>query len=942
MKEPATVMPGRTRLAGLLLPVVPLLLLAAFCFARLVVEPGGLIVDGRRPSVDYANRGDPRPVGNDLIFLFLPHHWSIGDRLARFGHWPVWDARGFGGRPLIGNPQAGMFYPPVWAAWWVQAPAALGWLTIGHLIWGALGVYVLMRALGQGRWAATVAAGVYQASPLLLAQTFEGHYPHVWAVCWYPWAFWAFLAFRKRRAQGLVLLPPILALTYLTGHPQEWFLLVLALSIWVLVDGAGSLRMIGTETPPIREASGPATGGVGRPAPSAFALSGVKRPAPSAFALSGVKRPAPSAFALSGVKRPAPSAFAKAAGWFAILVLTIGVAAVDVVPQWMVRPWLRRNHEPGVDVGIPRRYHLVGLNGFQLLSPTALGGPSDYIGDDNYWETVFSIGLVPLTLAVLAAARYPDRRLIRGWLVLAGLSVAFACGQSLGLYSLVYTSVPGMRWFRVPARSLFLANLAGAVLAGLGLETLRIRMAAASAWRAFARRFAVAAVVVVSLLLLIQFGRVPGGPAGGSRDGLSHRSLPRLMLTTRREAIDAPAKPPPSGRTALAASRVLRDGGFWLAMGGMLLLSAWGCRPVEDRGRRSLASLFGLVALVELGWGGFSLIQVAPAGQFMGRDPVSDALSIKTSAGHDMQPVRIKARDSFYGDLLSSVHGIQKTNVDDAFQIDHASVLYETLYPVASRARPMAERLLTASGKESWRRIRQAVFDRMSVTHIVSDRVESDPVWPVSTEGSWDGLRFVIQRNPTAMPRAYVVPRATILPDHGGVVLTSLPDFDPHASVIMNADPLGSLPTGPRQPFTAAEWISSDPDRPALRVTTELPGLLVVADTWMPGWTVTVDGRPAPVLRGNHAQRVIPLREPGRHSIKMKYQPPGLVIGRAMSALAVAVWALIAGFFAWTRVRRQGGSGRGHLLRGPHRGEPGETLRCQDLLGTAGGATTFR
>ena len=45
---------------------------------------------------------------------------------------------------------------------------------------------------------------------------------------------------------------------------------------------------------------------------------------------------------------------------------------------------------------IPRRYHLHALNAFQLLSPDALGGPADYFGDDNYWETVFAIGLVPL------------------------------------------------------------------------------------------------------------------------------------------------------------------------------------------------------------------------------------------------------------------------------------------------------------------------------------------------------------------------------------------------------------------------------------------------------------------------------------------------------------------------------------------------------------------
>ncbi len=167
MKEPTIVTPGRPRLAGPLLPVATLLTLAAACFAGLVVEPSGLIVNGRRPSIDYANRGDPRPVGNDLVFLFLPHHESIARRIAQFGHWPAWDARGFGGRPMAGNPQAGMAYPPVWIAWWLRAPAVLGWLTVAHLLWGGLGTYVLLRSMGAGRWAATVAAGIYQASPYL-------------------------------------------------------------------------------------------------------------------------------------------------------------------------------------------------------------------------------------------------------------------------------------------------------------------------------------------------------------------------------------------------------------------------------------------------------------------------------------------------------------------------------------------------------------------------------------------------------------------------------------------------------------------------------------------------------------------------------------------------------------------------------------------------------
>ncbi len=814
MKEPPIVPLGRLRIAGSLLPVITLLALAAACFARLAANPSGLIVNGQRPSVDYANRGDPRPVGNDLVFLFLPHHESVARRIERFGHWPLWDARGFGGRPMAGNPQAGMAYPPVWIAWWLRTPSALGWLTVAHLLWGGMGAYVLLRSMGAGRWAATVAAGVYQASPYLLAHTFEGHYPHVWAACWYPWAFWAYGQHRAGRARGY-LLAPILALTYLTGHPQEWLLLVMALTGWAVVDGQHAWRSIG----------------------------------------------------------PRRSAF-RVLAWLGLLGLSVGMAGIDVTPHCFVRPWLRRNHDPGLEVGSPRRYHLGGLNAFQLLSPTALGGPADYIGDDNYWETVCSIGLAPLVLALIGAMRHPDRRLVSGWIALAALAVVFACGRALGLYSLCYAIIPGFDLMRVPARSLFLANLAGAVLAGLGVQTLQARMAGVVAWRRAAWRLGAVGLIAIGALLAIERGRTPE---------LEH--VPAKSMTSE----PAPLAPPHSGRTTRAAKRILGDARNWTAIGGMVVLLAVGCRPVAVGRRRVVAGLIGLVGLGELGWYGSSLIRIAPAEQFVGADPVSVALA-RVGA---VPPARIKARDSFYGDLRASIHGIEKTNVNDAFQLDRPARLYETLYPVASRVRPMAERMMSRQAKDAWRRIRQAVFDRMSVEFLVSDRIESDPPWPVAAEGEWDGSRFVIQRNAMAMPRAYVVPRAIVLPDHPDVVLSSVAGLDPRESVVMTFDPLAGRDAGVREPFRAVEWTSNDPDRPALLVTTRAPGLLVVADTWMPGWTATVDGRPVPVLRGNYAQRVITLPEPGRHEIILEYHPPGLILGCLISLGSVLAWAIL-------------------------------------------------
>jgi len=859
-------------------PALAVVVLALVCFARLVALPSGLIVDGRRPSVDHANLGEPRPIGNDLTFLFLPHHLSITRVISQYGHLPLWDARGFGGRPLVGNPQGGIFYPPVWAVWWSGSYSALGWLTIGHLLWGSLGVYILMRSAAQGRLAATVAAAVYQASPLLLAQVFEGHYPHVWAACWYPWAFWCYAQARAGRTLGLVLLALVLALTYLAGHPQEWLLLVVALSAWCLADAAICWR-----AQCLRWAAGKLLVGAG------------------------------------------------------VLAFSVGLAAVDVTPQLAVRPWLL--HGQGLTSGdaIPRRYHLGLLNGFQLLSPSALGGPADYFGNDNYWETVFSIGFVPFFLAVVAVLRHPERRLVRGWLVLVGLAVWFACGPHLGFYTVLYHVVPGMSWFRVPARSLFLANLGAAVLAGLGMQTLISVMGSPSAWR----RFALGAALVLAILLAALC------------------------------AIDRAIGADPDSRTVRAARRVIHDDGFRLTLGAMAAILLIGSfrssktsrsaptpgpphpsplpggargesgkrrgffssrRPVGERvaeGRvrglpvgQSNQSLFesalivseksrfssrypklasgliGLLAIAELGFHGHSLIQVAPASQFLGSDPVSESLHRLRSDRPSSGMLRIKVRDSFYGDLRAIDQGFEKTNVNDVFQLDHAARLYETLYPVASRRRRVRDQPMNQAVQEFQREVRQAVFDRMSVEYLVSDRVENDPGWPVAAEGSSNGSHFVIERNPSALPRAYVVPHAAIVHEGEPFTPAHFRRSDPHVSVVMNVDPLRELPPGPRQPFTRAEWKSTDPDHPVLVVTTDFPGLLVVTDTWMPGWTAKVDGATAPILRGNHAQRVVPLPRPGQHSIALDYRPPGFAAGCVVTACSAVAWVIACGFVA--------------------------------------------
>ncbi len=781
-----------------LLVLMALVVMAGVVFARLAREPRAILVDGRRPSIDRADRSAARPIGNDQTFFLLPHHLSISRHVVDHGRPPLWDSRGFGGRPLVGNPQSGFFYPPTWLAWWTRSPGAYGWLTVAHLIWGGFGVYQLSRFLGRSRWAATVAGCVYEASPFLLAHVAEGHLPHVWSASFYPWAFWAFARALRHDPRGLLVLSIVLAGSFLAGHPQEWLLLMIALCAWGGADLLARARSRGL----------------------------------------GVS-----------LRGSAPL--------FASLALSVGLSAIDLVPQLAVRPWLKSDRSaPGFQP--PAHYFLRPLNLFHLIDPTALGGPADYFGDDNYWETVCSIGLSPLVLLAVAVVYAPDRRQVRGWLAVMGFSLWFAGGKGLGLYSLLSTVVPGVGLVRAPARALFLANLAASALVGMGLDQVVGRRVPRWRWRLLA----LGGMVMIGVVLVVE----------------PHRSW-------------------------LAVDRIVHEPRV------IVVVAALVCVILSARG-----GLMGILAVCELAWAGFAIMPVAPLEAFVSSHGVTETISARDRSD---APTRVKARDTAYGDLQALMDGVEKTNINDVFQLESPSRLYETTYEITSRPRPFARALPMYEPVAEFKAgIRQAVLDRMSVAALVSDRVEESCPWPIVDQAH--GL--VIWRNPIALPRAYVVPGAVVVEANPALVLSAFREHDPRHSVVMETDPFAGLPAGPRQGFKAAHWLPAASDRVVIEIETDAPGLLVVADTWMPGWTARVDGRPALIERGNLCQRVVALPRPGRHRIEMAYFPPGMALGGVVTVISGLIWATLwvatrsrpataRGFHASARGRPQGGGG---------------------------------
>ncbi|MGH2354509.1 MAG: YfhO family protein, partial [Chloroflexota bacterium] len=73
-----------------------------------------------------------------------------------------------------------------------------------------------------------------------------------------------------------------------------------------------------------------------------------------------------------------------------------------------------------------------------------------------------------------------------------------------------------------------------------------------------------------------------------------------------------------------------------------------------------------------------------------------------------------------------------------------------------------------------------------------------------------------------------------------------------------------------------------------VEIETEADGaaLLVVTDSYYPGWRATIDGRPAPVLRANLLFRGIPLPA-GAHRVRLWFDPLSVKLGFGLSVIAL-------------------------------------------------------
>lgn len=192
--------------------------------------------------------------------------------------------------------------------------------------------------------------------------------------------------------------------------------------------------------------------------------------------------------------------------------------------------------------------------------------------------------------------------------------------------------------------------------------------------------------------------------------------------------------------------------------------------------------------------------------------------------------------------------------------------------------------------------------------------VFSRPIGPTDFPANWFQTLRQVHAGPggavyeyaLAMPRAMLIGAWEVVPDTGRSVIDSV------TTVARNPAVFTWLTTDPGIPSGAADSVGSaaitkyglhavDVDVNATR-----PAVLRLSDLWYPDWKVTVDGKPAALLRADHALRAVAVPA-GAHKVEFRFASRSFTIGFWISVACTLVALLLLAANWWLQRRRKEG-----------------------------------
>ncbi|MBI2443358.1 MAG: YfhO family protein [Candidatus Levybacteria bacterium] len=186
---------------------------------------------------------------------------------------------------------------------------------------------------------------------------------------------------------------------------------------------------------------------------------------------------------------------------------------------------------------------------------------------------------------------------------------------------------------------------------------------------------------------------------------------------------------------------------------------------------------------------------------------------------------------------------------------------------------------------------RLRILDILSVKYIL-DRVEnasSEKTFPIERfKQAYNKNGWVIYENTKARPRAWLSASYVVTKTLKDFETTFFnPSFPYNNKVTLSED---SSKTLTLKQGDVSQFIDQ-PDKQLYKTTTDGDGLLVLAQTYYPGWQVFIDGEKSKLFRVNHALSGVFVPE-GEHVVALYYWPQSFVFGLATTIIGIAALLL--------------------------------------------------
>lgn len=141
------------------------------------------------------------------------------------------------------------------------------------------------------------------------------------------------------------------------------------------------------------------------------------------------------------------------------------------------------------------------------------------------------------------------------------------------------------------------------------------------------------------------------------------------------------------------------------------------------------------------------------------------------------------------------------------------------------------------------------------------------------------------------VPRAYIATTSLQETQPAKIIrLISDPQFDPRTQVVVDKPIMLDKEANLENVTQITHYGSS---RVVIEAATSGAGILVLADSYYPGWRVFVDGRESKILRANYFFRGVEL-SPGEHHVEFEYEPWSFTLGLRISLLTIVLLVLVS------------------------------------------------